>query len=376
LKATPSRERLRKMASRGSIYHHAGLLPIYKEIVERLFTSGLIKLLFTTETFALGVNMPARTVVFHGLKKFDGISFGWLRTRDYFQMAGRAGRQGIDDEGDVISRIEPKWDDPAEAERVVRGTIEPVTSRFNLSYSGLLSLYERLGENLTVAYERSFAKFQRDRKKPKGKTAKAAARRGKSKLPRESKMINQRLAVLRAAGYLDGKGLTKKGRFAVLLNGYEIHAAELYDYGVFHLADEYQLAILMVAIVFEERKGDASAHLEPGILAEVKHLSERRIREFRRLEFEAGLTEMEKELDFRMASPTLAWAKGATFEELRKLTNISDGDLVRNFRMALQLMRQVKTQVKADRDLPDRFAAAIKMMDRDEVDARRQLELG
>ena len=94
------------MASRGSMYHHAGLLPIHKEIVERLFASGLIKLLFTTETFALGVNMPAKTVVFHQLKKFDGVAMNWLRTRDYYQMAGRAGRQGIDDVGHVVSRIE------------------------------------------------------------------------------------------------------------------------------------------------------------------------------------------------------------------------------------------------------------------------------
>ena len=78
------------LAERGVGFHHAGMLPIHKEVVERLFTSGLIKLLFTTETFALGINMPARTVVFSSLRKFDGLSFDYLRTRDYLQMAGRA----------------------------------------------------------------------------------------------------------------------------------------------------------------------------------------------------------------------------------------------------------------------------------------------
>ncbi|MHC4377824.1 MAG: DEAD/DEAH box helicase, partial [Planctomycetota bacterium] len=85
-----------RLARRGIGYHHAGMLPVHKEVVERMFTSGLLKLLFTTETFALGINMPARTAVFFGLKKFDGVSFDYLRTRDYMQMAGRAGRQGID----------------------------------------------------------------------------------------------------------------------------------------------------------------------------------------------------------------------------------------------------------------------------------------
>ena len=90
---------LRNLVGRGIAYHHAGMLPIHKEIVERLFTSGLLKLLFTTETFAMGVNMPAKTVVFNSLRKFNGVDFDWLRTRDYMQMAGRAGRQGIDTEG-------------------------------------------------------------------------------------------------------------------------------------------------------------------------------------------------------------------------------------------------------------------------------------
>ncbi len=364
-------ERLRESAARGVMYHHAGLLPIHKEIVERLFTSGLIKLLFTTETFALGVNMPARTVVFHMLKKYNGVAFDWLRTRDYYQMAGRAGRQGIDTTGHVVSRLDLRWDDPAEATRLIQGKVEPVRSRFNLSYSGILSLYDRMGEELITAYDRSFAKFQRQRQK-----AKKQRKQRKSKLAREEQLIRRRLAVLRTTGYIDEEGLTEKGRFASTLNGYEVQTAELFGYGVYHLANEVQLAILMVAIVFEQRKGDFSSHLPPQILDEIKSLSERRIRDFRHVEFQAGMVDLLKEPDFRMAGPTQAWAKGASFEELRELTSISDGDLVRNFRMALQLMRQVKAQVKGDRDLPEKFGAAIAMLDRDEVDARKQLELG
>ena len=368
LKESPDLAGWRAMAGRGCLYHHAGILPIMKEIVERLFTTGLVKLLFTTETFALGVNMPARTVVFHQLKKYDGVAMNWLRTRDYYQMAGRAGRQGLDDVGHVVSRLHPQYDDPAEAERLINGQVEAVRSRFNISYSGILTLYERLGEeNLLVAYERSFARYQRQRR---------AGKKANTKPAREAKTIRMRLSVLKQLGYIEDGKLTEKGRIAEYLNGYEVQAAELYAYGIFHLADVTQLAILMVAIVFEERKGDASAHLPSGILDEIKPLSERKIREFRRAEHEAGLIELVKEPDFRMASPTYIWSRGGTLDEVREKTSISDGDLVRNLRMAIQLIRQVRSQLPAETDLHEKFEAAVHILNRDEVDARRQLELG
>ncbi|MGH7198052.1 MAG: DEAD/DEAH box helicase, partial [Candidatus Omnitrophota bacterium] len=98
---------LKRIILNGIAFHHAGMLPTLKEVIEQLFTSKLIKLIFTTETFALGINMPAKTVVFDELRKFYGTHFANLRTRDYFQMAGRAGRRGMDSAGFVYSRINP-----------------------------------------------------------------------------------------------------------------------------------------------------------------------------------------------------------------------------------------------------------------------------
>jgi len=82
--------------------HHSGILPIIKEVVELLFQKGLVKILFATETFAMGVNMPARTVVFDSIEKFDGTSKRFLNSTEYVQMAGRAGRRGLDSTGTVI----------------------------------------------------------------------------------------------------------------------------------------------------------------------------------------------------------------------------------------------------------------------------------
>jgi len=91
----------------GIAFHHAGMLPTLKEVVERLFTSRLLKVIFTTETFALGINMPSRSVIFDDLRKFYGKYIRNLKTRDFYQMAGRAGRRGIDTEGFVYCRINP-----------------------------------------------------------------------------------------------------------------------------------------------------------------------------------------------------------------------------------------------------------------------------
>ncbi|XP_016141563.1 superkiller complex protein 2 [Sinocyclocheilus grahami] len=93
---------MRDLLKRGIGVHHSGILPILKEIIEMLFSRGLVKVLFATETFAMGVNMPARTVVFDSIRKHDGTGFRNLLPGEYIQMAGRAGRRGLDATGTVI----------------------------------------------------------------------------------------------------------------------------------------------------------------------------------------------------------------------------------------------------------------------------------
>jgi superfamily II RNA helicase len=369
-------ERVRSLVGRGLMYHHAGLMPVYKEIVERLFTTGLLRMLFATETFALGVNMPAKCVAFQSLRKFDGVSFDYMKTRDYFQMAGRAGRQGIDEVGYVYSLLDPRDINLESLARIFQGQAEPVISRFNLDYSAILCLYERLGERVPQAYENSFAHFVRTRKSADARPPKQGRKKKKRRRARESRLISQRLRVLKSLGYIEDGKLTPKGVFASKVNGYEVQTAELLHYGLFHLADEYQLCVLIVAIAFEERRGDLSSRLDDGILQEIKPLSEKKIAEFRRTEFQHGLDDLTQDVNFRMSAPVHAWAHGASFEEIRRLTNISDGDLVRNFRLSIQIMRNVRNALVGEPDLRKKFDRAMDMLNRDEVDAKRQLELG
>ena len=150
----------RRLLSCGIAYHHAGMLPTLKEVVERLFTSGLIQLLFTTETFAVGINMPACSVVFDSLEKYDGIGFRYLKAREYHQMAGRAGRRGIDTIGYVYSQIIPAYADSREIKAVVTGKVEPIESQFNLSYSSILNLHQKYGDDIYDVYTMSLSNHQ------------------------------------------------------------------------------------------------------------------------------------------------------------------------------------------------------------------------
>jgi superfamily II RNA helicase len=350
---------LRRLASHGVLYHHAGMLPIYKEIVERAFTTGLVKLLFTTETFALGVNMPARTVVFASLRKFDGVSFDYLPTLNYYQMAGRAGRQGLDKEGVVYSVVDCDFDTQKAVKDVVFSRIEPLISKFSLGYSSVLNLYARLGQDIFTAVDRSFAAFQR------GGEAKA-----------ERAFLRARLNVLTKRGYLNDEGLTAKGRLAAKLNAYEIPIAELFWSGIFEDLDPAETAVLVSGIIFESRRGDLHERFDSALLGKVRNQAVKRLREFNKAEETFGLEGSLREPDFGLAAATQAWAQGARFEDLRNFTSAQEGDLVRNFRMIVQVLRQFGEAVRGHPSLEERLRAALELVNRDEVDAERQLKLG
>ena len=127
-----------KQIQKGVAYHHSGMLPILKEIVEILFSRGLIKVLFATETFAIGVNMPTKTVIFSDLEKFSNNGLRYLRSDEYNQMAGRAGRRGLDKFGTVL--LLPTFDLPKEniLKIIMSGKSPELNSKFQLNYQFVL----------------------------------------------------------------------------------------------------------------------------------------------------------------------------------------------------------------------------------------------
>lgn len=129
-------KQVKELLLRGVAYHHAGLMPILKEVIEILFKQGLIKVLFATETFAVGVNMPTRTVVFTELSKYTNGAKRNLTTAEYKQMSGRAGRRGIDKIGNVI--ILPIYNFPDDLKSIMLGKVLNIESRFKIDYQFVL----------------------------------------------------------------------------------------------------------------------------------------------------------------------------------------------------------------------------------------------
>ncbi len=153
----------RENLERGVAAHHAGMLPAFKEVVEELFQRKLVKAVFATETLALGINMPARTVVLEKLEKFNGEARVAITSGEYTQLTGRAGRRGIDVEGHAVIQWTEALDPQAVAALASRRTY-PLNSSFRPTYNMAVNLIDQFGRpRAREILESSFAQFQADR---------------------------------------------------------------------------------------------------------------------------------------------------------------------------------------------------------------------
>ena len=155
----PQITHLQPLLKRGIGIHHGGLLPIMKECIEILFQEGLIKVLFATETFSIGLNMPAKTVVFTATRKWDGHEFRNISSGEYIQMSGRAGRRGLDYRGVVIMMCDEKLE-PQAAKEMVKGQADRLDSAFHLGYNMVLNLMKVEGISPEFMLEKCFFQFQ------------------------------------------------------------------------------------------------------------------------------------------------------------------------------------------------------------------------
>lgn len=480
-------EAFRRLVSKGIAYHHAGMLPTLKEVIERLFTSGLIQLLFTTETFAVGINMPACTVIFESLEKYDGVSFRYLKAREYHQMSGRAGRRGIDPIGYVYARISPKFAHVESVKRILSGKIEPIESQFNLSYSSILNLYETYGDAIYEVCTRSLGNFQNhgrvrkteaqirhtsatlkelpnptcihdgvdgfnqvgsyndllDRITEQRKHLKVERRLlrrkgGKRKQRRDlrqkfirserqlrqieatknknrchhceqfkschqsyrrivqaenrieklqnrkillenyqQKQIASRLKILEKLGYIDASGLLARGKIASQIYGYEIQVTQLLFKGVLEKLSEDELNALAMAIVCEDRKDwGYYKKLEDKGLRKVLRTAEKEIESIQTLEEQYQVDPVTPKPVTKLSTAMLAWSDGCEFEMLPQYASLADGDFVRAFRLVIDLLRQVRRAVVGHDALLGKVDRCLNKINRDVVDAERQLRAG
>ncbi|MBD3420715.1 MAG: DEAD/DEAH box helicase [Chitinivibrionales bacterium] len=350
--------RMRRLWEAGCAYHHAGILPAAKEIVERLFNSGLIKLLFCTETFALGINMPARAVIFDQLEKFDGVDFKYLMTREYNQMAGRAGRRGMDEQGYVYSQVIPEATDPREIERLFYGKNEKIVSRFSASYSTILNLYTQFGDDVLDIFSKSFANFK------SGVFANTKLYR------REEEQIKARIQFLKSNGYLNGTSLTRKGLLAASVSGWDIQCAELHYSNSFAECTVEQLPVVLGGLISDSKRNRRNAPLT-GV--RLKFAAEKVINRLRRREIKFGIINPIREYDYSMAAPLFAWANGCSLKELEAF-GIPEGDIIRLLRMVVQLLRTLRDKLP-DPVMAERMHEALVLVNRDVVDAQAELEV-
>jgi ATP-dependent RNA helicase DOB1 len=173
----PQIEHLLPLLKRGIGIHHSGLLPILKEVIEILFQEGLIKVLFATETFSIGLNMPAKTVLFTSVRKFDGREQRWLGSGEYIQMSGRAGRRGLDDRGIVILMLDEKME-PAIAKSMLKGEADRLNSAFHLGYNMVLNLLRVEGVSPEFMLQKCFFQYQNAGKVPELEHGNVSIHRG------------------------------------------------------------------------------------------------------------------------------------------------------------------------------------------------------
>ncbi len=380
---------LHALYEKGVAFHHAGLNVQLKALVEELYEARLIKVLYCTSTFALGINMPARTAVFDGLRKYDGRSLRPLTTREFMQKAGRAGRRGMDEVGHVVIRTDmEEWTyNERSLHTYLRGEPEPVRSSFALSFNSIVNLLQRAGrEHIREVVDRSFLAFtlqgevkrlerdanvlasQADRRSQKD--AEKMAKRAERASGRVWDDVEARIGFLTRIGYLaEDATLNAGGRVLRHVQIEEIFVTEMILDGMLENLEPGRLFGLLCAVNKEfGRDVRVRLHIKGDDLDLIRAVEKiRRSDVVRESEF---ITRSEVCWCPEMIPFGRMWAEGRSLPELMSyLESAADisGDLVGAFRRAKDLAGQL---LDVWHEEPERVAMIRKLLkdvSRDEV---------
>jgi ATP-dependent RNA helicase HelY len=393
--------KLRKMYRKAIAFHHAGLHVALKALVEELYEARLLKVLYCTSTFAMGINMPARTVIFDSLTKFNGTEIVPLTVREFMQMAGRAGRRGIDDRGLIVVRQD--FQDYPEVQSLLKKLLsnksEPVVSSFNLSFHSIVNLVDRFDEErIRYMLEQSFKAFQsvqnaqalrhqiermQDVEQDFDEQEPGLSRRKRRELaslqrdlveherPRLWETFQRKVAFLRSYGYLgDHNELHNGARILRHIKIEEIFVTELVLSGVLEDLRPEELFGVMCGLVqtlprsARVRRPDddkwwglfdaITAIRESDIVADAELL-------------------MDQDTVYTPELMPLGerWARGDSLatilEDIRNPTDMS-GDLVGAFRRAKDLIGQLRHVYLADEHRRRELSVLLRQVTRDEVE--------
>ena len=335
---------LRQTLPFGIGFHHAGILPILKEIVEDLFEKGLIKILYTTETFAVGINMPAKSVCFESMRKFDGVSFRIMNSKEYFQIAGRAGRRGIDSEGFVYIMIERKFFDYDKIKKVIHSDTVPVKSQFRLSVNTVLNLVKQhnekeIDEILSKSFH-SFQKYGKNFMKIENAVSHNAFYNYKKKLER--------------MGYIRGSMLTEKGEFSSKIYSDEILTGEIFATEFYKRLNEFQMLMIVACISYEARERTEYR----------KNFPSKFVSELKKMLWKDDFLKREKKFNEieNLTALIHPCYYGSSLFKILENTSLLEGDVIRLFRQVIDRLGQVKSATE-DKSLRDMLSNCQKLVD-------------
>ena len=309
----------------GVASHHAGQVPPFKEAVEICFAAGLVKAVFATETLALGINMPAKTVVIENLSKFTGERHELLRPGDYTQLTGRAGRRGIDTEGNAVVLWSPYVPFAKVAALASNRTYE-LTSAFRPTYNMAANLVRRYTpDEAHHVLDLSFAQF----------------RAGRDLLTNQFDRV---LQLLERWGYVEGWHLTPAGEsLAQLSHECDLLLAEAMGAGLFDDLDPATLAGVASAFTYETRgpEGSGPSGRFPNAEARKRWTAiESIVTRLNRDEEQLRLP-LTRRPDPGFVGLAHAWASGEELGPLIATEDITGGDFVRNVKQLVDLLRQL-----------------------------------
>ncbi|MGM5481620.1 MAG: DEAD/DEAH box helicase [Nanobdellota archaeon] len=355
---------LRRTLAKGIGFHHSGMLPQLKHIVENLFGLGLIRVLYTTETFSVGINMPAKTVIFDSLEKFDGVSMRMLNSKEYFQIAGRAGRRGIDTEGTVIAMVNRKFTDLDKLREISTKDTVPIISQFKLSVNTVLNLLANHSEEDQKRILKSSLDYYVRTKNNKKAVHVIASFRNKIKMLKKLGFIREasQAASEYEGAYIDMDQtyvLTEKGEFARHIYFNEVALTELFFRKDLGEISDLDLLILLAAITYEERRNDYFM---------IKGSEKTYTRILNRFANTPIMRDVNKISLKRMINFVKAWATGASFIQLMEYTNLQEGDVIRFFRRLIDVLTQLKRATDNEK-IKARIDTLIERIDRGLVSA-------
>ncbi len=365
--------RLATLLPRGLAFHHAGLLPGLKVMVETLFARGDLRAVFATDTLALGINMPARSVVLGSLSKFDGTSMRLLTPNEYQQLTGRAGRRGMDAKGAAVIPYSP-WDQFEPAFALLTGPLLPVISAFIVRYNTILNLW-RPGDmtRLRSAVAASLREFQRhgvDRDLRQGAERDPArpARRKERDRRRPDRFglsraalaeLNATIMVLRLLGYIgEDDHLTLRGRLLRAL----FHPAGmvLTELALSDALDDLgpaELAEVVSWFTFDDDRSLRNLNTLPHRLMETRREIYRALRLVQGMEYDYGVT-MSPGVSDDFYGIALNWWRGMSLGGLLRRVDLAEGDLLVSLNQTIDLLQQLQGAVGQALDDRELWGAA------------------